>query len=68
MKLTLNGETIEMNGATTVAALLAGRAEGDGRGVAVAVNGEVVRRAEWDSRELHEDDRVEVLRAIGGGC
>lgn len=68
MKLTLNGETVEMSGRVTVAALVAGRANGDGRGVAVAVNGEVVRRAEWETTELRADDRVEVLHAIGGGC
>jgi sulfur carrier protein len=36
-------------------------------GVAVAVNGEVVPRGRWSSRLIDEDDRVEVLNAIGGG-
>ncbi len=35
-------------------------------GVAVAVNGEVVRRAEWATR-LAADDRVEILVATAGG-
>lgn len=37
------------------------------RGIAVAVNGEVVRRAEWASHELAEGDRVDVLTAAQGG-
>lgn len=37
------------------------------RGVAVAVNGEVVRRADWSERQLAEGDRVEVLTAAQGG-
>ena len=37
------------------------------RGVAVAVNGTVVRRAEWASTTLSDGDRVEVLIATQGG-
>jgi sulfur carrier protein len=37
------------------------------RGVAVAINGDVVLRSEWDTRTLSENDRVEILRAVGGG-
>jgi sulfur carrier protein len=40
----------------------------DARGVAVAVDGEVVRRGEWSSVALSDGSRVEVLAAIGGGC
>jgi sulfur carrier protein len=37
------------------------------RGVAVAVNGEVVRRVDWPAARLAEGDRVEVLTAAQGG-
>ena len=37
------------------------------RGVAVAVNGEVVRRADWPEATLTDGDRVEVLTAAQGG-
>ncbi|MGI8774742.1 MAG: sulfur carrier protein ThiS [Actinomycetota bacterium] len=37
------------------------------RGVAVAVNGEVVPKTVWQDTQLSESDRVEVLAAIGGG-
>jgi sulfur carrier protein len=37
------------------------------RGIAVAVNGEVVRRVDWPTRCLHDGDRVEVLTASQGG-
>ncbi|MEU7823975.1 sulfur carrier protein ThiS [Catellatospora sp. NPDC049111] len=37
------------------------------RGVAVAVNGEVVRRADWPAHRLLDGDRVEVLTATQGG-
>ena len=50
----------------TVADLLAGLAV-PSRGVAVAVNGEVVRRADWPAHRLTDGDRVEVLTAAQGG-
>ena len=37
------------------------------RGVAVAVDGEVVPRSEWAERRLEEGARVEVVGAIQGG-
>jgi sulfur carrier protein len=42
-------------------------ADGAGRGIAVAVNGEVVRRADWDATGLAPGDQVEVLTAVQGG-
>ena len=39
----------------------------DARGVAVAVDGEVVPRASWESFALAVDARVEVLTAMQGG-
>ena len=39
----------------------------DARGVAVAVNGEVVPHAQWDAVTLEESARVEVLGAMQGG-
>lgn len=37
------------------------------RGIAVAVNGEVVRRSEWAGHQLFEGDRIDVLTAAQGG-
>ena len=39
----------------------------DRRGVAAAVNGLVVPKAEWDGRTLAQGDRVLVIRATQGG-
>jgi sulfur carrier protein len=36
-------------------------------GVAAAVNGEVVRRACWDTAQVSEGDLVEVITAVQGG-
>ena len=36
-------------------------------GIAVALNGEVVPRAEWSRKELRDGDAVEIVRAVQGG-
>ena len=66
MKVVVNGEPTELESGATVEAVLASLELPD-RGVAVAVDAEVVPRGEWPARELSEGARVEVLRAIQGG-
>jgi sulfur carrier protein len=41
--------------------------EREGRGVAVAVDGEVIPRGRWSDTGLHEGQEVEVLHAVQGG-
>ena len=66
MRLNLNGSSAELADGTTVAGLVAERADQDRR-VAVAVNSEVVPRSAWASTVLAEDDDVELLAAVAGG-
>lgn len=66
MRLSLNGASTELADGTTVAGLVAERADQDRR-VAVAVNSEVVPRSAWASTSLAEDDEVELLAAVAGG-
>jgi sulfur carrier protein len=64
----LNGEACRLpEGATVAEAVRASGATEDGRGVAVALDGEVVARGAWDSTELADGARVEVLQAVQGG-
>jgi sulfur carrier protein len=68
MSLSVNGAPAALPSPATVAVLVAGLTDGaGGRGIAVAVNGEVVPRSSWDSTELRAGDRVEVLTAAQGG-
>jgi sulfur carrier protein len=64
----LNGHDSDVPAGESVAEAL-GRLDvpSDARGVAVAVDGEVVPRAQWDSFVLQEHARVEVLTAMQGG-
>ena len=70
MKLVVNGTPCE-RAAGDVAALFAIESEAQAipgpQGVAIALNGRVVRRAEWAATPLSEGDRVEIVRAMQGG-
>jgi sulfur carrier protein len=65
MMLTVNGEAVDLREPLSVAALVATRT--DQRRIAVARNGEVVPRSEWDSTTLTDGDEVEILAAVAGG-
>ena len=68
MTVVVNGQARELPRGTTVSGLLeALDVPGGASGVAVAVDAAVVPRGDWDSTELEEGARVEVLRAIQGG-
>lgn len=64
----LNGQESELPpGETLLAVLERLEVAPDARGIAVAVDGEVVPRAQWPSFALPEHARVEVLGAMQGG-
>jgi sulfur carrier protein len=63
----LNGEPAERDGATIAELLADLGVEDRARGVAVAVNGEIVPRTSWPARRVGDGDRVEALSAMQGG-
>jgi len=68
MNVLVNGETRALPDGTTIETLLEQLDLAPGRrGVAVAVDAEVVPRSGWRDRQLTDGDHVEVLTAIQGG-
>lgn len=68
MNVHLNGEWHELaDGATVADAVVSLGVPLDARGVAVAVDREVVRRGAWGETPLEAGARVEILIAIQGG-
>jgi len=67
MRLRVNGEWRDLDAPTLAKLLEALGIERQRKGVAVAVNGEVVRRAQWETTPLRENDTVEILHAVQGG-
>ncbi|HEU5063789.1 MAG TPA: sulfur carrier protein ThiS [Solirubrobacterales bacterium] len=69
MRIELNGEPRELpEGATLDLAVRESGAGEGGRGIAVALDGEVVPHGAWGRTPLREGQAVEVLAAIQGGA
>jgi sulfur carrier protein len=66
--ITINGERRELGDDATIEAAVRVAGAPDGRGVAVALDGEVVPRGEWATTEVQDGQQVEVLRAVQGGA
>lgn len=65
---TLNGTTIDLPAPTPLVELLKRQnVQPQDAGIAVAVNGTVVRRALWDATMIQPGDRIEVVHARQGG-
>ena len=68
MTIWLNGEQRDLApGTSLAAAVVATGAEPGMRGIAVAIDGEVVPRAEWDDTIVADGQRIEVVQAVQGG-
>jgi len=68
VNVTINGEPRRIEPGATVASVVQMLDVAPGaRGVAVALDGEVVTRSRWPATELHDGCMIEVVAAIGGG-
>jgi sulfur carrier protein len=67
MNVTLNGEPRALREGATVAEAVEASGAESRRGVAVAVDGEVVPRGRWDNQSLSDGQRVEIVQAVQGG-
>ena len=66
MKLTVNGESREFPPGTTLAGLVT-ELVASPKGVAAALDGEVVPRRAWPDTPLADGSVVEVVTAVQGG-
>ncbi len=66
MRIRVNGESRSFDDGTTVAEVITALGAPKS-GVAVAVDGEVVPRADWPLLRLTQGATVEVLTAVQGG-
>ncbi len=66
MRITVNGDVMDIEDASTVAGLLALLQIGRER-VAVETNMEIVPKASYDSHTLLPGDTIEIVHFVGGG-
>lgn len=65
--VSINDEPSQVAVGTTLGSLLESRGLGAQRGVAAAVNGEVVTRSLWGTRVLLAGEKILLIRATQGG-
>ncbi|SIS58473.1 sulfur carrier protein [Corynebacterium appendicis CIP 107643] len=66
MQLVINGEKVQTE-AANVGELLRERLGEVPAGTAVAVNGEVAPKSEWEFTQLDDGAQVDILTAVQGG-
>ncbi|NLY76309.1 MAG: sulfur carrier protein ThiS [Firmicutes bacterium] len=66
MKLFINGKEETFNGLGTLHDLIVSKNLPEQR-IIVEVNGNLIKRDEWERTALQEADRIEILRFVGGG-
>jgi sulfur carrier protein len=67
MTITVNGKPMEVEAGLSVEGLLT-LLKVKREYTAVAVNRDIVRKAEYDAVKLSEGDKVEIVRPMGGGA
>lgn len=63
----INGQGAPLSAATLADLLMEQGVDIDGKGVAVALNGQVVHRQAWTETNLSPGDDVEIVRVRQGG-
>ena len=63
----VNGEEKSLNSSCSISDFLTGLGLGDRKAIAVALNGTVVPRDQYDFTRIDNEDTLEIVRAIGGG-
>ncbi len=67
MNLIINGEDRQFEFALTISALLDRLGMKPDR-VAVELNRDLVPRERWGTTQLSDDDKLEIVHFVGGGC
>ncbi|CAN5375336.1 hypothetical protein BH20ACI1_BH20ACI1_30870 [soil metagenome] len=66
MKVIINGEIKEVAGNLNLTGLLEHLSLPDER-IAIELNKEVVRKKDWETIEINDADKIEIIHFVGGG-
>jgi sulfur carrier protein len=67
MRVFVNGEEFDISSESTVASLLAHLELSSDKVMACAVDGTIVKKDQWTTCILVEDQKLELLNFVGGG-
>jgi sulfur carrier protein len=63
----INGERKPLSSSTLIELVEKNGVDSTKGGVAIALNGEVVPRADWAQTSMKSDDKVEIVHIVRGG-
>ena len=66
MRVFINGESKELSGTPSLAELI-NQLDLPLARIAIELTRAVVRRSDWSSTMLQDDDRIEIVHFVGGG-
>ena len=66
LRVFINGESKEISGTPSLAELI-NQLDLPVTRIAIELNREVVRRNEWSSTMIRDEDRIEIVHFVGGG-
>lgn len=67
MTITINNKHIELEASTTLQELVLLQLGEKQNGIAVAVNGQVKPKSDWEAVLLNENDSIIIIKATQGG-
>jgi sulfur carrier protein len=67
MNIYINGSSLELNSPTLLADALGVLNMNTEKGIAIAINNNVVPKAEWAAYLLQSEDKVTIIKATQGG-
>ncbi len=67
MKIYINNQPEELQQPQSVSEILNRLQLLHTRGIAIAVNDQIVSKTSWDSHQLQENDKITLIRATQGG-
>ena len=67
MKIKVNSDEVELKDGNQLSILMKNLSMEERKGIAVAVNAEVIPRRQWHQHELSENDEVIIIEATQGG-
>ena len=67
MQIQVNNQPKEIPRSSSLLVLLQDLAMNESKGIAVAINNKVVKRADWPTTQLSEEDKITIIKATQGG-
>lgn len=67
MTISVNNQTLEIEGQTVLSNVVFSQLGENSKGIAVAVNGQVIPKTSWQETTVRENDDILIIKATQGG-